>query len=484
MARKPGNVSLWHPWQEPEKRTHTLSLLQGFNFQSIEEAIATLAGGKYYAICHNVFRDVPESLILDNRSEPFLSKSGHIAALRIKGRRGSGFIIPAIQWQEERYPSPDTLSNIQSVFNIFKREAVTPSSLSEKVLRSTLPDKLIISRPSVALRRTILTNRSIARVTQWKRGIRSEEAYEYDKIKAYLSIAAAGVPSPFSAPIRWVHSNIWQDMPVSFMKVRMTAHVQKGKIQPLLLNSPTTGSRVPVDNENIETWLWSGKAQDCIQSGYTLNEVLEGYSWYSTSTFMSEWANLLYLACENYKEEAFYPILKRMTQGLPGRFLKAPEVYTLVHYTEYKPGDRPLENEWLGTESPMSNWFMRIDTESEEARESSQLTPIGDYIVSECERSMYHDAKKEEEQGNKVLRIYVDSLTLAYPARVLETGNRPGQYKVKRYWQAFFEDNRFVGYDEYNVIVAKCPGMDDTAKQKYLLQKGYRGGKKPCLNTS
>jgi hypothetical protein len=484
MARKPGNVSLWHPWQEPERRTHTLSLLQSFNFQSIESAIATLSTGKYYAICHNIFREVPEDLIRDKRSEPFLSKNGHIAALRLKGKRGSGFIIPAIQWQEDRYPTHDTTANIQEIFDIFKREAVTPSSLSEKVLRATLPDKLIISRPSVALRRTILENRSIPRVTQWKRGIKSEEAYEYDKIKAYLSIASAGVPSPFSAPIRWVHSDIWQDMATSFMKVRIKAHVQKGKIQPLLLPNGIEGSRIPQDGEIIEKWLWSGKLQDCLEAGYTLEEASEGYSWYSLSGFMSEWANILFEACTAYKDESFYPILKRMTQGLPGRFLKAPEVYTLVHYTEYKRGDRPLENEWIGTESPMSNWFMRIDTESEEARESSQLTPIGDYIVSECERSMYHDAKKEEEKGNKVLRIYVDSLTLAMPAITLSTGTKPGQYKVKRYWQAFFEDNRFVGYDEYNVLVAKCPGMDDTTKQKYLIQKGYRGGNKPCLNTS
>lgn len=469
MARRnTQSVSLWHPWQDKPGQSHTLALLEDFDFRSTDDLLQTLSGGKYYALCEDIFspREVEPSLLRNGRTEPYLSKSGNIAALRIKGRRGSGFIIPAIQWSEVNRPSRQSLTDIQSIFTIFDREALTPSSLSEKVLRSTLPDKLFISRPSVNLRSAILRNRSIARVTRHKRGVRSPIALEYDKIKAYLSIAAQGVPSPFSAPLRFLHSNCWQEAAISFMRVQMTCHTQKGRIQPLQIPSKEA-ARAPHDGEQVNMWLWSDKVHDCVEAGYTLDEVIEGYAWDSLSGFMSSWSDILFSACEKYKEESFYPILKRMTQGLPGRFLKAPEVYSLIHFSEYQDGDIPITRKWTGTDSPMTDWFMRVDKESYEARESAQLTPIGDYIVNECERQMYHAARSEEDAGNVVLRIYVDSLTLSDTAKHITVGSKPGQFKVKKYFKAKFIENRFKGYEEVTgLLIAKTPGMAENSKQR------------------
>lgn len=464
------SVSLWHPWSEPQKRTHELALYQDFNFNSIEDIIEQIGRGKYYALCNNILspHEIPTNLLRHKNTESYLSRTGNIAALRVKRGRGSGFLIPGRAWGNNGEPLRETLENIQSIFTIFGREAISSSSLSEKVLRSTLPDKLYISRPSMNLRSTILNNRSVPRVLKQKKSIKSKKAYEYDMIKAYLSIAASGVPDPFSAPVRFYGSNIWQDMKVSFVKIKGVAHTD-GRIQPIQIKEGTS-YRTPMDNECFETWCWSGKIQDCLERGYSM-EVLEGYSWYSLSSFMSEWANILYHACEKYHKESFYPILKTMTQGLPGRFLKAPEIYSLVHYTEYQNGDVPLKTHWTGNESPMSDWFMRVDSESEKARESAQLTPIGDYIVSECERQIYHAALKEEETGNRVIRIYVDSLTTTKESTIISIGTKPGQFKVKRYFKAVVKENRFYGWIETGVFVAKTPGLEENSSAKERVVK-------------
>lgn len=462
------SVSLWHPWQENRKPTHTLSLFNDFSGCSIDELVERIGNGQQYAFCTDILnaREVQPALLRDRRTEPYLSRTGNVSALRIRAKRKSGFLIPAIQWGEQGNPTIDTLNRVQSIFNIFDMEAITPSSLSEKVLRRTLPDKLYISRPSVMLRRTILENRSVARIMKQKKGVRSEEAYEYDMVKAYLSVAMRGVPTPFIAPVRWYCSDIWQDFPVSFMKVRMTAHVSPG-IQPIQLKTET-GSRDPMDNEDMEVWCWSGKVQDCLQAGYTVQEVMEGYSWCQISHFMSAWSEILYTTCETYRQEDFYPILKQMTQGLPGRFLKSPEVYTLVHETEYQKGDIPLTANWQGTESPMSEWFMRVDKESEQARETAQLTPIGDYIVSECERAIYKAAREEEHNENRVIRIYVDSVTVTKKSRNLYIGDKPGQFKVKRYWKAVVISNRFLGYNEKGEAVLKAPGYSGKDRKRLV----------------
>lgn len=486
MARN-GHVSLWHPWMDKPGQSHELCLFDDFGFSSVEETIATLTRGKYYAITGNILRSIPTDLIRHQRSEPYLSRNGNTAAIKIRGKRGNSFLIPAKQWSCSDNATNEVIDDMRFIFTIFNREALTPPSLSEKVLRSTLPDKLYISRPSIPLRKTLLDNRAIPRILKQKRGIKSKEAYEYDMIKAYLSIAASGVPSPFSAPIRFYHSDIWQDYPVSFMRVQGTAHVQnKRTIQPLRIKTGYD-TRDAMDNETFDTWMWSGKYQDCLQAGYTM-EVLEGYTWMSMSRFMETWADILYRNCEKYREERFYPILKQMTQGLPGRFLKAPEVYTLVHLDEIKSGAfnardcLPIQTSWTGNESPMSDWFMAVDTESEKAVESAQLTPIGDYIVAECERKMYKAALEEEQAGNRVLRIYVDSLTTTLPAKTLTVGTKVGQFKIKRYFKAVFKENRFYGYEEETgKFVAKTPGMEeDSVLKKRTVKREYTWRKQSC----
>lgn len=471
MNDRTGHVSLWHPWQDKPGLRHELALFSDYAHLSVDEIVKEIGNGRKYAICTDILnsREVDASLIRDRRTEPYLSRTGSLAGLRVRSGRWSGFLIPGIQWGEQSNPTKDTLNNIQSIFSLFNREAITPSSLSEKVLRGTLPGKLYISRPSVPLRTAILGNRSIARVMIQRRGIKSDEAYEYDYNKKYLSVAAKGVPSPFISPVRFYHSDIWQDMPVSFMKVRVKAPESIKGIQPIQIRDMSL-CRNAREGESWDTWVWNGKVQDCMEAGYAV-EVLEGYSWFQVSNFMSSWADILYTACEKYREESFYPILKQMCQGLPGRFLKAPEIYTLVHRSEFEGGDVPLTANWQGSDSPMSEWFMRVDKESDKAREQAQLTPVGDYIVCEAERDIYHAAIAEQKQGNKILRIYVDSLTVAEPATVLEVGTEKGQFKVTKYTQVKVISNRFIGYIAGKGEVVKAPGYARNSRERLKLLK-------------
>lgn len=474
------SVSLWHPWQEKEGCTHTLSLFREFNFSSVEEIISTISRGKYYALCTDILssREVPDSLVRNKSCEPYLSRNGYVTALRIKGKKGSGFLIPGIQWGCSSHPTQETINNIQSIFSIFNREAVSPSSLSEKILRATLPDKLCISRPSVALRKSILDNRSQARILKQGVGVKSEEAFEYDKIKAYLAIAASGVPSPFSSPLRFFHSDAWQRFPLSWMRIKGVAHTKSQSIQPLLIKEGSI-CREAYDNEEFDTWVWTDKMHDCIAAGYTL-EVIEGYAFAEKSTFMAQWADILFNACEKYKEDDFYPILKQMTQGLPGRFLKAPEVYTLVHLSEISSKELrektviPISPNWTEDESPQGNWFMRVDKESEQARETAQLTPIGDYIVSECERQIYLATLEEQRAGNRVIRIYIDSITTTEEAKSLSVGKKAGDFKVKKYFKAIVKENRFIGYLETGERVLKAPSFKMNSPERKRLETGEK----------
>lgn len=478
MVTRKESVSLWHPWQEKGGIKHELALWSDFDFSSIEEIISKIGTGRYYAICNDILspREVPTNLLKHPRSEPYLSRNGHVAALKIRGKRGNGFLIPAIQWNGAT--DRDTIENIRQIFHIFDMEAITPSSLSEKVLRRTLPDKLFISRPSVALRSKILSNRSVARILKSKYTT-SQKGYEYDEVKAYMSVVLEGVPSPFSAPISFYGSKIWQDMEISFVHVKGNAHVDRG-IQPLQIEDNGT-YRSPLEGEYIDRWMWSNKAMDCIERGYTL-DIIEGFSWYTKSNFMSTWADILYRKCEENREQPCYPILKQMTQGLPGRFLKAPEIYTLVSLEEVRAGKFKLEDviplpaRWTGDESPMSDWFMHVDTESQKAQDSAQLTPIGDYIVSECERKIYHAIRKEEEAGNKVLRIYVDSFTLAEQASTdrVPIGTKPGQFRLTRYTKVTVTENRFYGIeDETGELVAKTPGIGEKQKERFISREYF-----------
>lgn len=461
--RKEGHVSLWHPWMDKPGQRHSLHLWQEFSSLPVEEIINEVGNNKY-AYCQDILnpREVSTDLLLDKRTEAYLSRTGSVAALRVRRKRYSGFIIPGIQWG---YTNIDQkgISAIQRVFSTFNLEAITPSSLSEKILRRTLPEKTYISRPSVMIRNSLLANRRGGRIQhvpgKWK------EAYEYDANKKYLSVAAKGVPSPFVSPIRFYHSDIYQEYPVSWLECSLTAYGQG--IQPIQIEDRDTGDlREPFEGESFTTWLWSGELEDCRQAGYTVHEVSQGWSWAYMSSFMAEWANILYEAYIKEDDEDVRSIMKTMMVGLPGRFLKSPEIYTLIHRSEVQKGDIPLPSQWESGDSPFSDWYMRVDSESEQARETAQLTPIGSYILSEARRDLYRDAKREENRGNGVIRLYIDSITVTLPAVTLNQGTGKGQYKGKCYSKVRIRHNRFYGVLVDGSPVLKAPGFTGEARER------------------
>lgn len=471
------HVSLWHPWLDKPGQRHTLHLLSEFSEMNIDQIVSNIGGR--YVYCQDIFREVERSLIRHQKSEPYLSRTGSLSALRIKSKRSNGFIIPGIQWGEQYYPTKNTLRNIQTVFDEFHYEALTPSSLSEKVLRATLPAKCLISRPSVMVRKTFLDNRRGGRILKEKRGLKAEFGYEYDENKAYLDKASKGVPTPFVSPIRTAGSRKWEQYECSWVEVTMTAH--GNGIQPVQIFTPDGDVRDPMEGETFTQWLWYGEILDCIEEGYTLEESHQGYSWVSKSPFMAQWADIIFEACEKYRQdEEVYGIIKDMAVGLPGRFLKQPEIYTLLYREEVIAALKdglltrkdiiPICANWEDGESPMSDWFMKVDTESEKARESAQLTPIGDYIIAECRRSIYKTAKQAEREGSRVLRVYIDSTTTSKPIVSIALGKASGEYKLKIYQRVRTYSNRFLGTNEKGERILKAPSY--TGQERETLLKG------------
>lgn len=450
------HVSLWHPWQDKPGQRHTPVLYSGIKSDDIDETVRTIAGEQYYGLVTDILNgiEVNPLLLRDKRTQAYLSRTGNVSALRIKSKRKSGFLIPSSSWGSLN-PGQDTIRRMNHVYQTFGYEAISPSSLSEKVLRATLPDRTYISRPSAMLRKSLLDNSTGGRIDKKKISRFLPVAFEYDINKAYLYIAGQGVPNPFITPVRWYgDEEWWKDKAVSWLQVRMQCHRDKG-IQPIQLRDEYGEMREPVDGEEFTTWLWSGEVEDCIGAGYTLQEAIQGWSWDTTSTFMKQWSDVLWEKYEKEEDEEVRGVMKTMMVGLPGRFLRRPETLTLVHCSEAKGTDLPLAMELDGIHSPMSEWCMRI----EENIDDAQLTPIGSYIIAECRRKLYHDCKSEEHMGNAVVRIYIDSITTVRPSSTLKIGTGRGEYKVKKYHKVKIKHNRFIGYNEQNKLVVKAPGV-------------------------
>lgn len=462
---KEEHVSLWHPWidkpvyKNPDlaEKRHKLALWSDFTFDSVDRCVQEIGGGSYYALCRDILlgSEVDPLLLRDPRTEAYLSRTGGISALRVKSKRKSGFLIPGTTWGQTGQPTRELLGRMNHVFNAFGFEALTPSSLSEKVLRSTMADKLYISRPSDMLRRSLIANSKGGRIDSKKTSRFYPVVYENDMNKAYLHCSRV-VPSPFVTPIRFSHSDIWQSQMCSWMEVEMTCHRGTG-IQPIQIKDEKNGElREPRDGEHFTDWLWSGELRDCVEAGYTLYNVNQGWGWPDMSDFMSRWSDILWDAYSNEQDEAVREIEKNMMVGLPGRFLKSPEKYTLVHKSEALKTDLPLVAHWQQGESPLSEWCMRVEQDID----SAQLTYIGSFIVAECRRKLYADSLAEERQGNKIVRVYIDSFSTTENTRIVRKGNRRGEYKTKIYQQVRIVHNRFMGYDEHGKLILKAPSVN------------------------
>lgn len=166
---------------------------------------------------------------------------------------------------------------------------------------------------------------------------------------------------------------------------------------------------------------------------------------------MEQWSDILWEAwwkCRNRSEHE-QQIIKSMMVGVPGRFLRQPEEYLLIHKDQAQAGDIPIRFSHIEPDQPIFTDYVVHPVYDKEA---TALSPVGSYIVAEMRRELYHKMKEEEEHGHHVIRAYIDCYSIEPGSaplgdsdsfRVL--GSALGQYKEKRYTNVYAEENRFIG---------------------------------------
>jgi DNA polymerase family B len=480
-----GHASLWHAWEDKPGIRHVPSFLRnesiysGYSRQALyavedmERLIYAVAHNGLFTLTGDVLSErtfsYANELIGDDHVTPYLSRTGNIAALRVSTKRKSGFLVPTRTWKWENTPGKELIRELVHLFQIFGFESSTPASLSEKVLRATLPTPLGISRPSVWLRRDILNNHTGGRIDlaepQFYRRI-----LEYDKVKAY-PFHSRNVPSPFRSPVLCAFPDITDtmDYATGWWNCVFISH----QLDSRLPSPIQVDGKSPVEGEVIDKWLWTGELLDCIEAGYTLVEIKRGYGWHEMSDFMCRWVDLLWNKHEKAEKDSWLKeIIKSMMVGLPGRFLRKPETYTLVPLAERRKGDIPLMMHWRESDDrKFSDYVVRAEYD----KESTALSYIGSYIVAEMRRELYHMMKREVEHGNTVIRSYIDCFSidgvLSSP-EMLGTGM--GQWKEKEYTDVYAESNRFVGVNEYTKEKEmKYPGAEPGNSGRIALWEKY-----------
>lgn len=472
------HVALWHPWLDKSGMSHSLaywkdnSILdnQGIvhYFQDVDTLVDIIASKKLYVMINDILRpsefSFADELLSHKKTHPFLSKTGKILALQCR-KRTSGFFIPCRGWYKSALPDVELLDKMTRLFGVFNLQAITLASLSEKVLRSTLPEKVFIYRPTTDFRKVLLENNGGARIEESTESF-TEDAFEYDLNKAYLHFSRL-VPSPFLRPFFHIRPSLNEifDYATGFWEVSMVAH--GGGKHPISLKNP---KHVPQEGEQFRTWLWNNTIMACLEKGYTLECIHRGYGIPELSDFMAPWADILW---EKYQsaDDDLLDMIKGMMVGLPGRFLKTPDTYTLIHKKYVQDGDKPIMLNWIrGDEKMLSDWYVRREFN----RESTSLTPIGASIINDCRLALYQQEVAEEEKGNVVYRAYVDCYVVGHPTVTPQIlGNDPGLWKEKTYKNAYFEANRMVaeGYGIEEAII-KAPGL--TTPQRIKLLQKYR----------
>ena len=474
MSDRTGHVSLWHPWQDKPGRYHPLRLYNTLGpFESVESLIETVASNQYYTFVSDVMDSeeisFSESLLTHEKTTPYISKTGSVVALKLGHGKKSGYLIPGSIWGEKHTLGGKLLKNVHALFTLFGYEALTPASLSEKVLRATLPDYAGISRPSDMLRRTLLAHSYGGRIDRKELREFYPVVYEYDMNKAYLHMSRL-VPSPFSAPIGFYHGNNtrnrfrWHDFAASFTHCNLTVHGTG--IHPIQIKDANGDMDSPVEGENIDRWLWDRELRDCLEKGYTLEHVYEGYGWYEMSTFLQEWSDILWEKYTEVRDEPIAEIIKTMMVGLPGRFLKSPESYTLIHERDVQKDDMPIILKyWQEGKQITTPWFIR----AEYNLQSAQLTPIGSYIVMACRQALYKAQLEEHRKGNQLIRSYIDCYSVVLPTTQPDSiGIERGQWKEKIVENVYVEENRMI---PANITEMKAPGV--TGKERQKLHETY-----------
>lgn len=469
-----GHVSIWHPWQDKPGQRHTPVLWNHEDYpSSIERIIEHVATSQEYVFCNDILDplEIPTELIQATAPRNrYLSRTGKVVALRVANKRKSGFFIPAIVWCHRSEPDGELLSRVNHVFQTFGYESISPSSLSEKVLRSTLPEKLCISRPSHMVRQTFLENGRAGRIDTVKEPRYFERLKQLDENKSYLYHSDI-VPSPFHAPVylfygeRGYQDTRYSDYATAYVHCKLIAHIHG--ISPIQVKGDDGTWYSPSAGEEIDTWLWLEELNDCLEAGWTLNHVEEAYCWKSFSTFMQQWADILYEKYEQEKDEKVQDIIKQMMVGLPGRFLKSPETYLLVHKNEYQKGDIPIPANWKDGGKIITPWFLRAEFDLQ----STQLTPIGDYIKMRARQELYHKMKEEERNGHEVINSYIDCYTVSEchtKNNYRNIGKKPGQWKQKVYKALWVIENQIIPAD---IKQMRAPGF--TGEERIKLHEQW-----------
>ena len=475
-----GHVSIWHPWLDKPGQRHTPVLWNRENYSgNIERTIEHVATFQEYVFCNDILDplEIPTELIQATAPRNrYLSRTGKVVALRVASKRKSGFFIPASVWCHKKEPDGELIRRVNRIFEIFGYEAISPSSLSEKILRSTLPEKTCISRPSHMLRSVFMEHGRSGRIDQVKEPRYFERLRQLDENKSYLFHSEI-VPSPFRAPVyvfygeRGYQDGRYNSYVTAYIHCKLSAHVSG--ISPIQVKGQDGTWYSPEENETIDTWLWREELDDCLEAGYTLEHVEEFYGWKSFSTFMQQWANILYEKYEQEEDEKVQDIIKQMMVGLPGRFLKSPESYLLVHRDEYQRGDIPILANWKEGGEITTPWFLRAEFDLQ----SVQLTPVGDYIKMKARQELYHKMKEEEKHGHEVINSYIDCYTVnehydIHASRIhnqrnknayRNIGKKPGQWKEKVYKALWVIDNQII---PENIQQMRAPGFTGEERVK------------------
>lgn len=481
-----GHSSRWHPWEDRPGVRHIPSFyrtaqaaifgtisddLPLFKTPDMESLVSTIISKRLYTLSADVLnvRNYPyaNEMIGDPRVKPYVSRSGLIAALCMRNRKSSGFLIPAPTFKWDGEPTRETVSNIARLFTLFGFESPTLASLSEKVLRATLPTPHGIYRPSVWLRRDILENHEGGRMDFAIENQIYRVVKEFDKKKAYL-VHSRLVPSPFKAPTIEVRPRLKhiREYATGWWHVVLVA-------VPCSIHPTKVNGKNPVAGEVIDKWLWTEELEQCLKSGYKLQTIVRGYGWYELSNFMCPWSDLLWEKYEQAKmseSDHMLDMIKGMMVGLPGRFLRQPEIFSLHHVDERVEGDIPLMFHWYELDDKhFTDYVIRPEYD----RESTALSYIGSYIVMKMRCELYELMRKEEEHGYMVVRSYIDCYSVTHrqwntaciPDQLptesyRNVGTGMGQWTEKDYTDVYTEANRFIGLNTLtHELEIKAPGF-------------------------
>lgn len=470
--------SLWHPWQDKTGIRHVpcfhreeaiFSIASSdpmFHVEHLEKLLSVVSQNQLFVLCHDILNEheffYAHELIGHPMATPYLSRKGNIAALRIANKRKSGFLVPEKTWNPNDIPLDYSrlVENITLIFKLFGFESVTPASLSEKVLRATLPTPVRITRPNCWLRRDILENHVGGRIDCATPAL-YRKVRQFDKNKAYL-FHSRYVPSPFETPIILVSPGIERAMGYAAGFWQCDVMARHATICPIQIEG-----RAPREGERFTCWLWSGEIQDCLECGYDVH-IRRGYGWSAMSDFMCPWSDILWQKYEQTKtfgDEHLLDIIKRMMVGVPGRFLRLPERYVLVPLSQIQEGDIPLLMHWRNDdERKFTDYAIR----PEEDQESTALTPQGSYIVAEMRRELFHRMREEEQHGRTIVRSYIDSYCVVDTDTANKSyrniGSGLGQWKEEETWEdAYVEENRIVGRRRGNLDM-KAPGIEKDSR--------------------